>query len=91
MNNPFLAHTDVKISVFGDYNGIHPVRPCQILYFDDASTCLISVHHTFSDTYIELEVDKSNLFSEPGRKGEIPPLTRRQLSYIPPFPKEYNK
>ena len=72
------AWTDYPFPQLGDIEGEEaPVREIEVLSFDDDKYCQIKVGGAFD------EIKAGYIYQKPGRVGEVPAITQRQLYSLP--------
>ena len=73
------AYTDMPIRELGDFSGKPaPVREVEVVSYDGNKYCHVRIQK------LDLEIKAGYLYTQPGRCGEVPPLTRRQLALLAP-------
>jgi hypothetical protein len=71
------AWTDYPILELGDESGKRaPIRQVEVLSYDGNKYCKIIVEGIYE------EIKSGYLYQQPGRCGEVPTLTRRQLAFL---------
>jgi hypothetical protein len=76
-SNNMKAWTDYPIIELGDVpHERAPVRECSVLSYDGDKRCLVLVDG------VTKEIKAGYLYTKPGRSGEVPILTWRQLRLL---------
>jgi hypothetical protein len=71
------AWTDYPFTELGDTAGeIAPVRMVEVLSYDGDKYCKVCVNDVYE------EIKTGYLYTQPGRYGEVPKITRRQLECL---------